>query len=104
MGRVDELGRGSGRSHQPEDDRRARFGAVVPIAVVGRTTLPTSRSDAVPLALPNRRGVGTLDTHTHLFEDARHVRDIRTRMAASAFAGLLEPTAAAPGATVLKLR
>jgi integrase len=31
-------------------------------------------------------------------------RDIRTRMAASPFADLLEPTAAAPGATVLKLR
>jgi hypothetical protein len=45
----------------------------------------------------------TLDTYTHLFEDARHARDIRTRMAASPFAGLLEPTAA-PGATVLKLR
>jgi len=46
----------------------------------------------------------TLDTYTHLFEDARHTRDIRTRMAASPFAGLLEPTTAAPGATVLKLR
>jgi hypothetical protein len=46
----------------------------------------------------------TLDTYTHLFEDARHAQDIRTRMAASPFAGLLEPTAAAPGATVLKLR
>jgi integrase len=46
----------------------------------------------------------TLDIYTHLFEDARHARDIRTRMAASPFADLLEPTAAAPGATVLKLR
>ena len=46
----------------------------------------------------------TLDIYTHLFEDARHARDIRARMAASPFAGLLEPTAAAPGATVLKLR
>jgi integrase len=45
-----------------------------------------------------------LDIYTHLFEDARHARDIRTRMAASPFAGLLEPTTAAPGATVLKLR
>ena len=45
----------------------------------------------------------TLDTYTHLFEDTRHARDIRTRMAASPFAGLLEPTPA-PGATVLKLR
>ena len=46
----------------------------------------------------------TLDIYTHLFEDARHARDIRTRMAASPFASLLEPTTAAPGATVLKLR
>jgi integrase len=46
----------------------------------------------------------TLDTYTHLFEDARHAQDIRTRMATSPFAGLLEPTAPAPGATVLKLR
>jgi integrase len=43
----------------------------------------------------------TLDIYTHLFEDARHARDIRTRMAASPFAGLLEPTTPA---TVLKLR
>jgi integrase len=46
----------------------------------------------------------TLDIYTHLFEDARHARDIRARMAASPFAGLLEPTTAAPGASVLKLR
>jgi integrase len=46
----------------------------------------------------------TLDTYTHLFEDARHAHDIRTRMAHSPFAGLLEPTTPAPGATVLKLR
>jgi hypothetical protein len=45
----------------------------------------------------------TLDIYTYLFEDARHARDIRTRMAASPFAGLLEPAKAAPGATVLKL-
>jgi integrase len=46
----------------------------------------------------------TLDIYTHLFEDARHARDIRTRMAASPFAALLEPTTAASSATVLKLR
>src|SRR5215211_5448183 len=45
----------------------------------------------------------TLDIYTHLFEDARHAQDIRTRMAASPFAGLLEPAKATPGATVLKL-
>jgi hypothetical protein len=47
---------------------------------------------------------GSVDIYTHLFEDARHARDIRTRMAASPFASLLEPTTAAPAATVLKLR
>jgi integrase len=46
----------------------------------------------------------TLDIDRHLFEDARHARDIRTRMAASPFAGLVEPTTAAPGATGLELR
>jgi integrase len=46
----------------------------------------------------------TLHIYTHLFEDARHAQDIRSRMAASPFAGLLEPTTPAPGATVLKLR
>jgi integrase len=33
----------------------------------------------------------TLDVYTHLFEEARHMREIRARMAASAFARLLEP-------------
>ena len=42
--------------------------------------------------------------YTHLFEDARHAQDIRARMTASPFAGLLEPPTAAPAATVLKLR
>jgi hypothetical protein len=46
----------------------------------------------------------TLDIYTHLFEDARHAQDIRTRMTASPFAGLLEPTTPAPGVAVLKLR
>jgi hypothetical protein len=32
----------------------------------------------------------TLDTYTHRFDDARHTREIRRRMAASQFAGLLE--------------
>jgi integrase len=46
----------------------------------------------------------TLDIYTHLFEDARHARDLRARMAASPFARLLEPKAAAPAATVLEIR
>jgi integrase len=33
----------------------------------------------------------TLDVYTHLFDDARHAREIRYRMAASEFASLLEP-------------
>ncbi|HYY23484.1 MAG TPA: tyrosine-type recombinase/integrase [Thermoleophilaceae bacterium] len=46
----------------------------------------------------------TLDIYTHLFEDARHARDSRTRMAASPFARLLEPKTATSGATVLDIR
>jgi hypothetical protein len=57
-----------------------------------------------PRVLGRARITITLDIYTHLFEDARHARDIRTRMAASPFAGLLEPTTAPPSATVLKLR
>jgi integrase len=33
----------------------------------------------------------TLNIYTHLFDDTRHATEIRTRMAASAFARLLEP-------------
>jgi integrase len=35
----------------------------------------------------------TLNIYTHLFDDARHATEIRTRMAASPFARLLEPDA-----------
>jgi integrase len=44
----------------------------------------------------------TLDIYTHLFDDARHAREIRRRMAASDFAALLSPDR--PGATVSALR
>ena len=44
----------------------------------------------------------TLDTYTHVFDDARHAREIRGRMAASEFAALLAPDL--PGATVSALR
>ena len=54
--------------------------------------------------LGHARITATLDIYTHLFEDARHARDIRTRMAASPFARLLEPKTATPGATVLEIR
>lgn len=46
----------------------------------------------------------TLDVYTHLFDDARHRWEIRTLMAASPFARLLEPATAAPDAAVLELR
>ncbi len=46
----------------------------------------------------------TLDIYTHRFEDARHARDIRARMAASPFAGLLEPKGSGAGTKVLNLR
>jgi integrase len=36
----------------------------------------------------------TLNIYTHLFDDARHATEIRTRMAASPFARLLEPDGA----------
>jgi integrase len=46
----------------------------------------------------------TLDIYTHLFEDARHARDIRMRMAASSFARLLETAAGRTNSAVVSLR
>lgn len=46
----------------------------------------------------------TLDTYTHLFEDVRHARDIRNRMADSPFAKLLETAAGPTNGTVISLR
>lgn len=43
----------------------------------------------------------TLDVYTHLFDDARHAREIRQRMAGSSFAALLSPNS--PKATVSAL-
>lgn len=45
----------------------------------------------------------TLDIYTHLFDDARHSREIRRRMAASQFAGLLNLNREGPNAAVLQL-
>lgn len=45
----------------------------------------------------------TLDVYTHLFDHARHAREIRALMTASPFAGLLDNTTGAPGATALQL-
>jgi hypothetical protein len=47
----------------------------------------------------------TLDVYTHLFDHARHAADMRAQMAASAFAGLLEPAARrdAEGGNVIPL-
>jgi integrase len=45
----------------------------------------------------------TLSVYTHLFDDARHAREIREQMSASAFAALLERTAAAAYGSVLPI-
>lgn len=45
----------------------------------------------------------TLDTYTHLFDDARHAREIRRRMAASQFASLLDLDFNRPNSSVLRL-
>lgn len=45
----------------------------------------------------------TLDIYTHLFDDARHSREIRRRMAVSQFAGLLNLNREGPDAAVLQL-
>ena len=45
----------------------------------------------------------TLDVYTHLFDDARHAREIRTLMTASPFAELLDSTTD-PACPVLRLR
>jgi integrase len=43
----------------------------------------------------------TLDTYTHLFDDARHAREIRRRMAASQFASVLDLDFSRPSDTVV---
>jgi integrase len=54
--------------------------------------------------LGHARTTITLDIYTHLFEDARHARDIRTRMAARLFAALLEEATSPAGGAVVELR
>jgi integrase len=47
----------------------------------------------------------TLNVYTHLFDDARHAREIRAQMAVSPFARLLEPNSKAVStSTVLQMR
>ena len=46
----------------------------------------------------------TLDVYTHLFDDVRHAREIRTRMAASQFASLLNLDFDGPSKAVIPLR
>ena len=47
----------------------------------------------------------TLNVYTHLFDDARHAREIRARMAASPFAELLDAATLSPSTgTVVQLR
>jgi integrase len=44
----------------------------------------------------------TLSVYTHLFDDARHTQDLKAKMAASAFAALLEPSSdGQPGGAVV---
>jgi hypothetical protein len=43
----------------------------------------------------------TLDVYTHLFDGARHTREIRRRMAASQFASLLDPDSGEAPVTML---
>lgn len=43
----------------------------------------------------------TLDTYTHLFDDARHTREIRRRMEASQFASLLDDDTGEPSISML---
>jgi integrase len=45
----------------------------------------------------------TLDTYTHLFDDARHASEIRRRMAASQFVGLLDLDFDRPSSVVVPL-
>jgi len=46
----------------------------------------------------------TLDVYTHLFDQARHSSEVRTKMAASAFAALIEPCrASVDGAEIVPL-
>jgi integrase len=46
----------------------------------------------------------TLDVYTHLFDDARHGREIRQRMAESQFASLLDFNLDRPYGTVIPLK
>ncbi len=46
----------------------------------------------------------TLDIYTHLFDDARHSREIRQRMAASQFASLLDLDFDRPSNAAIQLR
>jgi integrase len=54
--------------------------------------------------LGHARVTVTLDVYTHLFDDARHAREIQALMTSSPFAALLGDRAAVPGAAVLSLR
>jgi integrase len=54
--------------------------------------------------LGHARVTVTLDVYTHLFDDARHAREIRALMTSSPFAALLENPTAAAGAALLQLR
>jgi hypothetical protein len=58
-----------------------------------RAALPAADRDSpqVSRILGHASVTTTLNIHTHLFDDARHATEIRTRMVSSPFARLLEP-------------
>lgn len=64
---------------------------------VGSNAPPRSRARVAQVSriLGHARFTVTLDVYTHLFDHARHAREIRTLMTASPFAALLDTTAAA---------
>jgi hypothetical protein len=63
------------------------------VFVTGRRT-PLAHRHVERRALQRAAGAAGLNIYTHLFDDARHTTEIRTRMPASPFARLLEPDGA----------
>jgi hypothetical protein len=63
------------------------------VAVLAVATPPSAFTGRL---IDRGRPQAPLYVYTHLFDEARHARDIRTLMAASPFAGLLESTGTAP--------
>jgi hypothetical protein len=58
----------------------------------------------VSRVLGHARVTITLDVYTHLFDDARHAREIQALMTSSPFAALIDDTSPVGGAAVVELR